>query len=94
MDADVYLDIFKFDPKYVENEERYKAIKVEILGEDSEDEESGSEESSEEEEDEEGMLHFASPFGHILTILQLWRKRPVSRTARRLTSSTFAVLFT
>lgn len=49
------LNIFKFDPKYVENEERYKAIKVEILGEDSEDEESGSEESSEEEEDEEAV---------------------------------------
>ncbi len=40
----------------MENEERYKAIKVEILGEGSSDEESGSEESSEEDEDEEGML--------------------------------------
>ncbi|KAG8217290.1 MIF4G-domain-containing protein [Butyriboletus roseoflavus] len=45
------LNIFKFDSKYLENEEKYKAIKAEILGENS-DEESGSE-SSEEEEDED-----------------------------------------
>ncbi|KAL4245518.1 CWC22 family protein [Abortiporus biennis] len=47
------LNIFKFDPNYVENEERYKSIKAEILGEGSSDEESGSEESSEESEEEE-----------------------------------------
>ena len=41
----------------MENEERYKQIKAEILGEGSSDEESESEESSEdEEEDEEGKL--------------------------------------
>ncbi|EIW85536.1 MIF4G-domain-containing protein [Coniophora puteana RWD-64-598 SS2] len=46
------LNIFKFDPNYVENEEKYKSIKAEILGEDSdEDEESGvSEEESDEDE--------------------------------------------
>jgi len=44
------LNIFKFDPNYLENEEKYKEIRSEILGEDS-DEESGSEE--EESEDEE-----------------------------------------
>ena len=49
----ILLDIFKFDPKYLENEERYKQIKAEILGEGSSDEEeSGSEESSEEDEEE------------------------------------------
>jgi pre-mRNA-splicing factor CWC22 len=36
----------------LENEEKYKSIKAEILGEDSDDEESGSEESSSEDEDE------------------------------------------
>ncbi|KAL1742623.1 armadillo-type protein, partial [Schizophyllum fasciatum] len=47
------LNIFKFDPDYLENEEKYKAIKAEILGEGSDDEdESGSEESSEESDDE------------------------------------------
>ncbi|KAF8432462.1 MIF4G-domain-containing protein [Boletus edulis BED1] len=46
------LNIFKFDPNYLENEEKYKAIRAEILGENS-DEESGAE-SSEEEEEEEG----------------------------------------
>ncbi|EPQ58685.1 MIF4G-domain-containing protein [Gloeophyllum trabeum ATCC 11539] len=46
------LNIFKFDPNYLENEDKYKQIKAEILGEDSDDE-SGSEESEEEEDEEE-----------------------------------------
>ena len=46
-------DIFKFDPKYLENEERYKSIKAEILGEDSDDESgSGSDEDDSDEEEE------------------------------------------
>ncbi|KAI9059728.1 MIF4G-domain-containing protein [Trametes sanguinea] len=51
------LNIFKFDPNFLENEERYKQIKAEILGEGSSDEEdeSGSEEESEDEEDEEAV---------------------------------------
>ena len=55
-------DIFKFDANYLENEERYKSIKAEILGEDSDDDESGSEESSDEDsdEDEEGMSSSSS----------------------------------
>ena len=46
-------DIFKFDPDYLENEEKYKAIKAEILGEDSSEEgsESGSDEESEGEDE-------------------------------------------
>ncbi|KAI0059042.1 MIF4G-domain-containing protein [Artomyces pyxidatus] len=46
------LNIFKADPNYLENEEKYKAIKAEILGEDDSDEESGSEESDSEDDDE------------------------------------------
>ncbi|ESK85337.1 pre-mrna-splicing factor cwc22 [Moniliophthora roreri MCA 2997] len=46
------LNIFKFDPNYLENEEKYKSIKSEILGDDS-DEESGSEENSSDGSDEE-----------------------------------------
>ncbi|KAI8378278.1 MIF4G-domain-containing protein [Choanephora cucurbitarum] len=59
LEAEEMLNIFKFDPNYTENEEKYNAIKAEILGDDedesgSDDESgSGSEESSEEEEDEE-----------------------------------------
>jgi len=51
--------VFKADANYVENEEKYKAIKAEILGEDS-DEDSGSEEEGSEESDDEGMFscHF------------------------------------
>ncbi|TFK46341.1 MIF4G-domain-containing protein [Heliocybe sulcata] len=49
------LNIFKFDPNYMENEEKYKAIKAEILGEESDEDESGSEESDEEEEEEEAV---------------------------------------
>ncbi|KAI6014373.1 hypothetical protein EDC04DRAFT_2904136 [Pisolithus marmoratus] len=47
------LNIFGYDTNHMENEEEYKVIKAEILGEGSKDE-SGSEESSEEEEKEEG----------------------------------------
>ncbi|KAH9029536.1 MIF4G-domain-containing protein [Lactarius hengduanensis] len=46
------LNIFKFDPNFLENEEKYKEIKVEILGEGSSEEESGSESDSEEDEGE------------------------------------------
>ncbi|KAJ7065923.1 hypothetical protein B0H15DRAFT_167445 [Mycena belliarum] len=45
------LNIFKPDPNYLENEEKYQSIKAEILGEDSE--ESGSEVSSEDEDEDE-----------------------------------------
>jgi pre-mRNA-splicing factor CWC22 len=49
------LDIFKFDPNYLENEEKYKVIQAEILGEDSDEDESGSEDSS--DEDDEGLCY-------------------------------------
>lgn len=56
LEAETFLDIFKFDANFLENEEKYKAIKAEILGEDSDDD-SGSEESSEEsDDDQEGRL--------------------------------------
>jgi len=44
------LNIFKIDPSYLENEEKYKAIKAEILGDS--DEESGSEEEDSSDEEE------------------------------------------
>ena len=49
------LNIFKFDANWEDNEEAYKKLKAEILGEgsDDEDEDSGSDESSDEEQDEE-----------------------------------------
>ncbi|QRV86759.1 pre-mRNA-splicing factor CWC22 [Ceratobasidium sp. AG-Ba] len=46
------LNVFKFDPNFLENEEKYKEIKAEILGEGSDDDESGS--SDESDSDEEG----------------------------------------
>jgi pre-mRNA-splicing factor CWC22 len=52
------IDIFKFDPNYLENEEKYKAIKAEILGDES-DEEPESSEESEEDEDEGKKTAFA-----------------------------------
>ena len=48
---DLLADIFKFDPNYLENEEKYKGIKADILGEGSSDE-SGSEEEDSEDDDE------------------------------------------
>ena len=47
------IDIFKLDPKYLENEERYKSIKAEILGEESDDE-SGFGSDEEDSDEEEG----------------------------------------
>ncbi|CAG8463351.1 83_t:CDS:2 [Diversispora eburnea] len=55
LDVEETLGIFNYDPNYLENEEKYKEIKTQILGEDSdedEDEESGSEESDENEDNE------------------------------------------
>ena len=49
-------DIFKFDPDYLENEEKYKAIKAEILGEDSSEEGSESESDEESEGEDEGRF--------------------------------------
>ena len=48
-------DIFKFDPKYLENEERYKSIKAEILGEESDEESGSGSEDDDESEEEEGQ---------------------------------------
>ncbi|WFD01021.1 pre-mRNA-splicing factor cwc22 [Malassezia yamatoensis] len=47
------LNIFKPDPDYVENEEKYRQIKAEILGEDQSEEDDEEEEEEEEEEEQE-----------------------------------------
>ena len=49
--ANRYLQ--KFDPKYLEKEERYKSIKVKVLGEDFGDK-SGSGSDEDDSEEEEG----------------------------------------
>ncbi|KLO19730.1 MIF4G-domain-containing protein [Schizopora paradoxa] len=46
------INVFKFDPNYLESEEKYKSIKAEILGEDSSSGESESEEDEDEEDEE------------------------------------------
>ncbi|KAJ9133225.1 Cell cycle control protein [Coniochaeta hoffmannii] len=55
IDGQDSLNVFKYDEKYEENEEAYKRLKAEILGEgsDDEDEDEDEDESSSEEEDEE-----------------------------------------
>ncbi|KZT59730.1 MIF4G-domain-containing protein [Calocera cornea HHB12733] len=47
------LNVFKFDPNYLENEEKYKEIKAEILGEDDSEEEGDSDEDEDEDEEAE-----------------------------------------
>lgn len=48
------LNIFKFDPEYQENEEKYASIKAEILGDGSDgDDESGDSDEESDESDEE-----------------------------------------
>ncbi|KAF9647287.1 MIF4G-domain-containing protein [Thelephora ganbajun] len=49
------LNIFKVDPNYLENEEKYKAIKTEILGDSDEESDSEEEDASGEEEAAEEM---------------------------------------
>ena len=49
-----FLDVFKLDEEYVANEEKYAALRKEILDEsegDDDDEEGSDEEESEEEEE-------------------------------------------
>ncbi|TPX12048.1 uncharacterized protein E0L32_007163 [Thyridium curvatum] len=53
IDTQDTLNIFKFDPNYEENEEAYKKLKAEILGEGSDDEYESDDESSEGEEENE-----------------------------------------
>lgn len=49
------VDVYKFDPSYLENEAKYKSIKDEILGgSDESGSESGSEAGEDEDEEEEG----------------------------------------
>ncbi|KAF9358213.1 pre-mRNA-splicing factor cwc22 [Mortierella sp. AD094] len=52
LDAMEGLNVFKYDPEYLDNEEKYSAIKAEILGEEDSDE-SGSDNSEDESGDEE-----------------------------------------
>ncbi|KZO95112.1 MIF4G-domain-containing protein [Calocera viscosa TUFC12733] len=47
------LNVFKFDPNYIENEEKYKEIKAEILGEDDSEEDGDSDEDEDEDEEAE-----------------------------------------
>ena len=56
-------DVFKFDPAFLENEEKYKSMKAEILGED---EESGSgEDDDSDASDEDGRPSSAHIIAHI-----------------------------
>lgn len=89
----VLLDIFKLDPNYLENEEKYKAIKAEILGEGSDEEESGSEESSDGDESDEEAGTFRS-YGCLRSHAhapQLSRRSRVLRIEPRRIWSTFVV---
>ena len=54
----ILLDVFKFDPEYEANEEKYQAVKKEIFGEEGDeaegsDDESGSDASEDSDEEEE-----------------------------------------
>ncbi|KAI8811518.1 pre-mRNA-splicing factor CWC22 [Cladochytrium replicatum] len=53
LDPEEMLNVFKEDPNFLENEEKYKEIKKEILGDESDEGEDGEERSDDEEEDEE-----------------------------------------
>lgn len=60
------IDIFKFDPDYTKNEEKYGEIKAEILGENDSSEGSGSDDSDDDSENEAGKW-----FIHVITMAVL-----------------------
>lgn len=102
------VDVFKFDPEYLKNEEMYKEIKIEILGEESDEDESG-EEGDEDEDDEsddepdDGIstsfpsflvsLLLSSGLTVVLSLEQKRMERSMFMITRDRTSSTFVVLF-
>lgn len=47
------LDVFKFDPKFEENEEKYKEIRAEILGDGSDDDSDDDDDDDEDEDEDE-----------------------------------------
>ena len=49
------LGVFKFDEQYEENEEKYSQIKVEILGEGSDDEDEGDSDDEDDEKDDDAQ---------------------------------------
>ncbi|KAG9456110.1 hypothetical protein H6P81_000618 [Aristolochia fimbriata] len=53
IDAETHLDIFKPDPKYLENEKAYEDLKRDILGEESSEAEDGSNVGSDDEEEDD-----------------------------------------
>ncbi|XP_047317892.1 pre-mRNA-splicing factor CWC22 homolog [Impatiens glandulifera] len=56
LDPETALDIFKVDPQFLDNENRYEELKKSIIGEDSEDDadsEGGSDDDDDEDSDEE-----------------------------------------
>ena len=64
------VDVFNFDPKYLENEEKYKSIKAEILGEDSADElgsglDDDDDDDSEEEEGKSLFFICLGSYSHV-----------------------------
>lgn len=79
LDAEEMLNIFKYDPDFTENEEKYNAIKAEILGEDesddsgsSGDDESGSGSEDDDEEGEESKMEIMDQTNN--DIIELRRK--------------------
>ena len=96
-ETDQRLDIFKFDPNFLENEEKYKAIKAEILGEDSDEDESGSEDDSSDDssDDEQGKaLLFTAANWRTEISVQRYRRRKALRTRLAQTSLIFAAPYT
>lgn len=88
--------MFKFDPDFLKNEEKYREMKAEILGDDDE----GSDDSDGEEESEEetgGWSHFVA-ISRVQMLTgndpQRWRVSKGFKTELKQTSSTFDASFT
>ena len=66
------------DPDYEQNEDKYKGIKAELLGENSDGDESGSNSDSDESdsEDEKGRVNHWSIYFCPATLNRPWKKQP------------------
>ncbi|XP_019088732.1 PREDICTED: pre-mRNA-splicing factor CWC22 homolog [Camelina sativa] len=53
LDPETSIDVFSPDPDFVDKEEKYEALKKELLGEESEDEDDGCDDSKEDNNEEE-----------------------------------------
>jgi pre-mRNA-splicing factor CWC22 len=85
-------DVFKVDPEFLENEEKYKQIKAEILGDEESDDESGSGSSGSESDDESDEESAAGQSEHPSLVSLAELRDEDTKPFRRAVCFSFAVV--